>query len=43
MSKKACKSDSAESKNESAKYKCKKCGALSEKKDHLCKPEKEKR
>ena len=43
MGKKACKSESNNKNSESAKYKCKKCGVFSKEKDHLCKPQKQKK
>jgi len=35
-----CKKGKSEVGKDDAKFKCKKCGALTEEKDHVCKPKK---
>lgn len=36
----SCLKGKSENKPKDGRFKCKKCGAISKKKDHLCKPQK---
>jgi hypothetical protein len=39
----SCRKGKSENKEKPGRFKCKKCGAVSKKEDHLCKPEKVKK